>query len=398
MPTSSEGFIRSRRTIHTGGSGHLVLGILLGASLLGAWGAWFFLARVAVYAVTATARLEVNEDVYPVQAQASGRIASIDMTIGQEVRRGDILVKLDAEVLRLRLAEEQAPRNSLASQLRALRAQVATERSAIREANEAAQAALDEARAKHEEADVAAEFTEEQARRLSRLHAEGLLAEADLLRASTEARQKRAAADSLLGALEGRTWDKKTGESDRLVRIKRLEREIAELDGTLETLEAAVDRFRQEIEEHIIRAPADGRIGEVAHLRPGVVVGKGETVGTVVPAGTIQVMAQFEPAAALGRIRPGQPARMKLDGFPWTQYGTVRAEVTRVAYQERGGQIQVELLVRPDGASRTPIQHGLPGRVEVEVERVSPASLVLRMAGKLLARPAPAKPAAEPGP
>jgi hypothetical protein len=61
--------------------------------------------------------------------------------------------------------------------------------------------------------------------------------------------------------------------------------------------------------------------------------------------------------------------------------------VRRVASEVRDGRVRIELGVQPDGASPIPLQHGLPGTVEVQVERVTPAALVLRCAGKLLARP-----------
>jgi membrane fusion protein (multidrug efflux system) len=78
---------------------------------------------------------------------------------------------------------------------------------------------------------------------------------------------------------------------------------------------------------------------------------------------------------------------MRLDGFPWTQYGTIAATVTSVASEVRDGRVRVELTVHPNPASPIPFQHGLPGSVEVEVEHVSPATLLLRVAGKLLAKP-----------
>lgn len=62
--------------------------------------------------------------------------------------------------------------------------------------------------------------------------------------------------------------------------------------------------------------------------------------------------------------------------------------LSRVASEVRDGHVRVELGVDPDGASPIPLQHGLPGTVEVRVERLAPATLVLRAAGKLLARPA----------
>jgi membrane fusion protein (multidrug efflux system) len=61
--------------------------------------------------------------------------------------------------------------------------------------------------------------------------------------------------------------------------------------------------------------------------------------------------------------------------------------VSSVGSEIRGGRVRVELAVRPNPASPIPLQHGLPGAVEVEVERLAPVSLVLRAAGRLVAGP-----------
>jgi multidrug efflux pump subunit AcrA (membrane-fusion protein) len=106
----------------------------------------------------------------------------------------------------------------------------------------------------------------------------------------------------------------------------------------------------------------------------------------VVPAGKLRIVANFDPPDAVGRIQPGQSARLRLEAFPWTQFGSVPAIVANVASEIRDGRIRVELAVNPTSAPRIPLQHGLPGTVEVEVERTSPASLVLRMVGRALAR------------
>jgi membrane fusion protein (multidrug efflux system) len=111
------------------------------------------------------------------------------------------------------------------------------------------------------------------------------------------------------------------------------------------------------------------------------------------PRGEIKAIAEILPASALGRIEPGQRARVVLDSFPAAQYGELPATVSRLASEPRDGRIRVELSLQPDGRSRLPLQHGLPGTVEVEVERVSPAVLVLRTVGKVFDRPVPAAPA-----
>jgi membrane fusion protein (multidrug efflux system) len=82
----------------------------------------------------------------------------------------------------------------------------------------------------------------------------------------------------------------------------------------------------------------------------------------------------------VGRRSPGALGQ-RLDGFPWAQYGTPAATVTRVATEARDGAIRVELDLAPQTPTAIPLQHGLPGTVEVTVEHVSPATMVLRGVG-----------------
>ena len=105
----------------------------------------------------------------------------------------------------------------------------------------------------------------------------------------------------------------------------------------------------------------------------------------VVQPGALRVVAYFLPSAAFGRVRPGQAAQLRLHGFPWTQYGSVEATVERVASEALSEGVRVEFSIDADGATRIPLQHGLPGSIEVEVERTSPAMLVLQAAGKRVA-------------
>jgi len=98
------------------------------------------------------------------------------------------------------------------------------------------------------------------------------------------------------------------------------------------------------------------------------------------------VVAAFRPGDALGRIRAGQSARFRLDGFPWTEYGFVRSRVSSLASEALSGSARIESSLADDASFPVALQHGWPGTLEIEVERVSPAVLVLRASGALLAR------------
>src|SRR5262245_860105 len=77
---------------------------LLGLSLV-LIGLWANLARVPIYAVSESARLQARDEVHPVDTQVSGRVVSVHLPIGGTVQRGDVLIALDATDVALRLDE-----------------------------------------------------------------------------------------------------------------------------------------------------------------------------------------------------------------------------------------------------------------------------------------------------
>lgn len=379
-------FSRSERILNSDGFRGVAWGLLLVAILLGLWLLWFFRARVAVYAVSDSADLEVDRAAHAVASQFTGRVVASSLALDREVREAEVLIELDADTQKLQLNEERTRLAAFSPQIASLEDQVAAERKAWSQEQQAASAALDEARAHHVEGESAAHFAETEVERLKQMFAAGLLSKVEWERAQADAQQRRAAAESLRFALIRLERQQSTQEQDRRAREQGLMSEINRLHGLEATTGAEIKRLEDDVDRRLIRAPVAGRLGEVANLRVGSVVREGDKLAAVVPEGTLRIVANFQPPDALGRIHPGQYARMRLEGFPWTQFGSVSGTVTSVASEVREGRIRVEATVNRDLASPIPMQHGLPGTVEVQVERISPASIVLRMAGRLLAR------------
>ena len=381
-------FSRSVRSLEADGFRRSIFGLLLVFVLLGAWTAWFFLARVARYEVTDQARLEVDQAAHPMQATVSGRVLASHLALGAEVHAGDILVELDSTPQRLQLMEQRARLAVIPTQIKALHAEVAAEEQARGAERHATVTAHEQAMAQIRGSEATAKFAEEDSKRLAQMTAEGLISERDSLRGRAEAQSRRAAVENLQVVPARVNLEQQTRDSEREVRLRRIQEEITRLEGERSLTAAAIDRLQYELEQRHLRAAVSGRLGEVEALRIGAVVREGDKLGVVVPLGAVRIMADFLPSAALGRIQPGQPARMRLQGFPWAQYGTIAATVASVGSEVRDGRVRVELLVNGSGA-RIPVQHGLPGSVEVQVEYASPASLTLRAAGRLVAAPTP---------
>jgi membrane fusion protein (multidrug efflux system) len=376
-------FARTLRSLQAERSRRLFVEALIVALFLG-WTVWLLFARVAVFEISERARLEVKSAAHPVAAPVGGQIVETRLTIGRRVEVGEVLVVLDAEGERRAVTERRVRRDGLTARRRALELEIAAEQEAARSQQKARDAALEETRAQIHQAQARADFSTSQLEMSIRLRAVNAVSEEELRRDRAQVQVDRAAVLALKLGATRLEQDRTTQESERKARVAKLHREATELEGDAATEEAAIRRLEHDIAQRVIRAPVAGRVGEAAEFRIGSVVRPTDRLGAIVPTGEPRGVALF-PAAAVGRIRPGQVARLRLDGFPWAQYGTLPATVTDVGNEPTNGLIRVEFMLAPDPDSAIVVEHGLPGSAEVEVESVSPAILVLRAAGQFVA-------------
>lgn len=358
---------------------------LLGCAvlLLVAWSLWFFRSTISVYAVSADARLEVDGATYPVETPVAGRVVATSLTMGQAVEAGDTLVSLDVRAQDFGVNEERARLSGLGPQLSRVEAEILEQEHGRRDESATSAAAKAEAEASYSQAVAAADLALDQEQRMLKLAATGLLSQSELTRAQSETKQRRAAAEALRLTSVRIDAEQQRKDTAHRIELEKLQREAAALRAQIGTGTAAVKRLENEGALRRIVAPVSGTLAEVSPLRVGGVLQVGDTVATIMPPGALRVVAGFLPAEAFGRVQSGQSARLRLEGFPATQYGMLNATVSRVASEVRDGRVRVELSLEP-GNGTVPLQHGLPGVVEVEIAQLSPASLVLRAVGQRL--------------
>ena len=377
-------FSRTTRSLANDTAKYALVTWWLAALLLTGWLSWFFFGTVKVYEISRKARLEVKQAAHSLEAAVQGRIVLTSLVIGQQVRAGEVLVELDAGTERLRLLEEQARLKAMPPRIDSLRKEIALREQSLLEDQHSALAATDAARSRGREALAGAEFAQDNARRLKEESSFGGVAQVDALRALSESQKLAASSDAMAADIRRLESDARTRSHQNLAQIQSLKSSLVTLEGEMATIQASVARLTLDIEKHFVRAPVSGRIGDAPPLRVGANVNQSQKLATVVPEGDLMVVAEFAPAAVLGRIQSGQSARLRLDGFPWAQYGSIDATVSRVGSEIRDGQVRVEFAVLPSGAPRQLMQHGLPGSIEVTVDHAAPAVMVLRAAGQMM--------------
>lgn len=356
------------------------LGLTIAPALLfvGAWGAWMIAARVAVFVSAPRARVEMTEAPSRIAAEVSGRVVRHDLQLGTWVQQGDALVELDASLakaardeLMSALAVLEKKRSGADKQLAAERekraarlrlGELASARAALglqhAEALEAHQAEL---------TSIAEELQRERLNsKIEAVSAEGKLRESRIRVEDAAAQVARLSAEN--------HYDDKA----ELARLAELERQIIELDAERAQLLAQTQTAELALSKLRITAPVSGRVGKIAPLQVGDVLQAGEVVASIVPAAEVRVVAFFPPEPAVGRILPGQTARLRLDGFSWTEFGAVEALVSRVASEPHEGLIRVELRPSEPRETRAPLEHGLTGALDIQIEEAAPLDLLLR--------------------
>jgi multidrug resistance efflux pump len=378
-------FSRTLRSLRDDRAAPSLGGVVAAAVVLGAWVAWFTLAKVQLVETSTAARVESTGETHPVQSVVTGRVVASHLELDRAVDVGEVLVELDSSSEQLALTEAKGRRAGEQRQVDLLKSELSSEEAAQFEDWRASSAALAVSRAHEREAEAMAKLAGEESSRLGALNAHGDLGEMEALRAATEATGRQAAAEASASDSRRMSWDMRKRGSEQRATIARLYRDMAVLEGDVAQLGTQIERLEVEIEHHRVRSPASGRIGEIKPLPVGAVVQSGSVLASVVPPGELRVVAEFAAASAIGRLEPGASAQIRLDGFPWTEYGVLHATLTSVGSEARQGNVRAELRLDPTSTARVPVRHGLTGVVEVEVERVTPARLVLRTVGAAMA-------------
>lgn len=384
MPTS---FSRTLRAFEDRAAfrGELLLAACLVGLVCGT--GWLFAGQLLVLQVSKTMRLEASSRAHTVQAAAAGRVARSSLRLGARVARGDVLLEIDASQEHLAAASFEQELDSVREQIPLVDAQVAALSAASESSRSSAEALLAAAVAKQNGERSEAEFAKEVALRLQRLERAGAIEALESLRAQAQSQKSSAGALASVLDTKRNRWDAARVAAEQTAELAARRRELAVLRGRAAVLGAELNKLKDVFERKKLRAPCAGVVGAAAELHEGGFVAEGASVASIVPDGDLIVVAQFDPAQALGRIRPGQSARVRLTSYSWLEFGSLEAVVERVGNEPVDGQLAVELRLRRGSALPQFLQHGLDGVAEVEIEHTSPARLLLRAAGASLSPP-----------
>lgn len=119
-----------------------------------------------------------------------------------------------------------------------------------------------------------------------------------------------------------------------------LARQLAELDSRFDTIikdnqrqlievNSQLNQVQLDLKTQDLRAPADGVVFELGPKLPGAVTQAGQTLLQVVPTESLTARVQVANAN-IANIRAGMPVDVRVDAYPFTEYGSVKGVVLKV--------------------------------------------------------------------
>ncbi len=130
-------------------------------------------------------------------------------------------------------------------------------------------------------------------------------------------------------------------------------------------------------EQFAIISPSEGRVSLQNVWSKGQKVSAGDLIASVIPADGYTVMGRLKvPSAGFGKVAVGQEVNIKLNGFPYLEYGILKGVVSTISsVPENGeeGMVYTVNVALPDGLESTyhkrlPFVQDMDGSAEIVTE------------------------------
>jgi len=299
----------------------------------------------------ARGRLEPQGKTLKLDAPVAGTVAAVTVKEGQTVRKGQLLLELDSDIVRTELQQAQAKLEgqlNRATQLELLKNQLEIavrtqqQQSQAQDAEQLAQfnqirqrlnsnrkaAAIEKNRLALAQNEVERHRNLWQQGVISRSkleEVEGILferqrlleqAQSDTQEASTELEKQQSAMQRIV-----RTGELAVLESQS--QLKELQSQIADIRAEVIQTRKQIESLQFQLQQRVLRAPTNGTVFQLSIQNAGTVLQPGQMIAQIAPQGSPLIFRAQIPSAESGFLRVGQPVKLKFDAYPFQDYGVV---------------------------------------------------------------------------
>ncbi|HLO84854.1 MAG TPA: HlyD family efflux transporter periplasmic adaptor subunit [Nostocaceae cyanobacterium] len=113
--------------------------------------------------------------------------------------------------------------------------------------------------------------------------------------------------------------------------LKDLQTQISSAKSDIAQIKSQIASLQYQLEQRVVRSPIDGTIFELPIKKPGAVVQQGQTLAQIAPKNASLILKARMPSQNSGFIKVGMPVKIKLDAYPFQEYGIMQGRVTWIS-------------------------------------------------------------------
>jgi len=336
---------------------------------------WLALAQTEEI-VVAPGKLEPIGAVKEVQMPIGGIAEQILVKDGDQVKAGQILIRLDAEASRQKQLSLVQTERLKQEELRTKRQQL--------QLKQLEQQRYQEMNAKEvEKLTNTLALDKEILQRLGSLEKEGAAGELQYL----QQRNKVAEGE---GQLNQTRVDRLRQGAILDQSIQQLRGEIASIESQLAELDSQLTEARVTLRYQELRAPVNGVVFDLKPKGPGFTAQGAETIMKIVPYDKLEARVEIA-SKDIGFVRTGMPVDVSIDSFPSTDFGVLQGKVLRIGSdalppdqlkqrQEYRFPASIKLAsqqLKLKSGRKLPLQVGMSLTANIKLRKVSYLQLLL---------------------
>jgi len=320
--------------------------------------AWCFLGTIPFRAQGLGIALKQGSTVYEMTAPTAAEVAAVDVTVGQQVKKGDRLVLLRLPDMEARRITAQTRVVTLETQRKKQATFIKRNIVSRRQNTEAQIRALE---AKVQTLQERERYLEEQLSIKARELAKGYITsqEHDVTRTQFH-EVTQGIRDSRVAIAQQRAQQTEF-ENSREQELAQLDEKVLEAHGELREVEATVET------EKAIYSPVDGVVTEIA-TKPGVLVAPAVELVEIEGHGTGLLAYAYLPVAQGKRVTPGMPAQISPTSIERDIYGSIIGKVRSVSAMPVTGAVLDNKFGDPK-LTEEMLAGGPPIEIEIELMR-----------------------------
>ncbi len=148
---------------------------------------------------------------------------------------------------------------------------------------------------------------------------------------------------------------------------------ISEINNTLEEIHTNLEKYRLSAEYQDITSPVSGYVNSLGVNTLGETVTSAQQLVTIVPDNTPNEMLCYVKNTDIADVELGMEAEIKLEAYPYNKYGTVKGTVKYISpssfANEQLGSVYIVKLELDEDIENIHIISGLSGAVEIKTDK-----------------------------